>query len=135
MRTWRKYKANVYIKDHPRVTDALPRGGTSLSWFEIQLQALPLVDSQFPQSSKPPTSISHFYICFYKHTKTLSLVTNPNPSVYLVAMPKLSSAIPNQIRCLFQSLNEANVDSVLQELCQVSSIGLMRLLSCLYLLH
>ncbi|XP_043805903.1 CCR4-NOT transcription complex subunit 1 isoform X2 [Manihot esculenta] len=54
-------------------------------------------------------------------------------------MPKLSSAIPNQIRCLFQSLNEANVDSVLQELCQFIEYGVegsvLVLKTCLERLH
>lgn len=36
-----------------------------------------------------------------------------------VTMLGLSSLIPSQIRFLFQSLTEANADSVLRELCQV----------------
>ncbi|XP_021677934.2 uncharacterized protein LOC110663040 isoform X2 [Hevea brasiliensis] len=38
-------------------------------------------------------------------------------------MPKLSSTVPNQIRFLLQSLTEANVDSVFQELCQFIDYG------------
>jgi hypothetical protein len=37
-------------------------------------------------------------------------------------MIELSSTVPSQIRFLLHSLNEANVDSVFRDLCQVLSL-------------
>ncbi|KAG8653698.1 CCR4-NOT transcription complex subunit 1-like isoform X2 [Manihot esculenta] len=54
-------------------------------------------------------------------------------------MSKLSSTVPNQIRFLLQSLNEANVDSVFRELCQFIEYGVegsvLVLQTCLEQLH
>ncbi|XP_020538535.1 CCR4-NOT transcription complex subunit 1 isoform X2 [Jatropha curcas] len=54
-------------------------------------------------------------------------------------MPNLLSTVPNQIRFLLQSLNEANVDSVFRELCQIIEYGvegsILVLQTCLEHLH